>query len=548
MLSIIKRNSVYYFRVRVPADVRKHFPAGEVVRSLHTGLYRQAKSLARGKLGALERVFMTIRAGVLTDDEIQKLVEKYKREWLDKSETDVDQLAAGWGSSYKDGRQMLAEVWTDQEDLHKHYLLNERGLDEQTVYTALELIGKKPKEEGIYPDEFTPEFKKLCRAVALANKEVYTTILERNETGDSAYDRQERAKPKSKTLKELMAQYVAEKRDSWEDPQSTIAIHNRILHIFGNVRLDSIDRARCIEFREELKDYPLKNTDFKTPWRTLAKKKKTRISERTQNGTVSELITLFKYAADADMGIRGNPAAGLLKSKEDCTPVKKREAYTRDELQRMVAELAKVDRVRNPESFWIPLLLLYTGARSNEICMLRVADVADGILYFRNKPELAQRTKNKKDRQAPVHSHLVGLGFLDFVERQRKAGQDRLFSNLKVSNGKWNVDYGKQYGRTFKLKFLSGSKSQLQSKDLHSFRKTFVDWYVKSGLADDVVGVKTLQSVVGHCEAEELKHLMDFVEKSKLTIEGYGGGFDVDQKSFIEKLNYGVDLSGLRII
>jgi|GEM_PF-2853310 len=44
MLSIVKRQSVYYFRVRIPADVRKHFPAGEIMKSLHTRLYRQAKS------------------------------------------------------------------------------------------------------------------------------------------------------------------------------------------------------------------------------------------------------------------------------------------------------------------------------------------------------------------------------------------------------------------------------------------------------------------------------------------------------------------------
>jgi len=98
MLSIVKRNAVYYFRIRVPVDMRKHFPSAEIVRSLHTGLYKQAKSLARGKLGELERVFMTIRSGVLTDDEITKLVEKYKREKLSKYEDWLDTVQSkGYG-------------------------------------------------------------------------------------------------------------------------------------------------------------------------------------------------------------------------------------------------------------------------------------------------------------------------------------------------------------------------------------------------------------------------------------------------------------------
>jgi hypothetical protein len=83
MLSIVKRSSVYYFRARIPSDVRKHFPFAEITRSLHTRLYRQAKSLARGKLGELEKVFMKIRSGLLTNDEIIKLVDKFKREQLD---------------------------------------------------------------------------------------------------------------------------------------------------------------------------------------------------------------------------------------------------------------------------------------------------------------------------------------------------------------------------------------------------------------------------------------------------------------------------------
>jgi len=542
LLSIVKRNSVYYFRLRVPADMRKHFPCNEIRCSLHTQLYRQAKSLARGKLGELERVFMTIRSGVLTDDEITKLVDKYKRENLAKSDEWIDTVQANGSGDIKDARLLLSEIYSDKMDELTNVLLNERGMETLTVHTAHSLLNEQG-QDGVNIASYSPEFKSLCRAVALANKEIYDTVIQRNDTGDSDYDRQERSKPKSKTLKELIEEFHAEKERGWADPASTKAIHKRILHMFGNIRLDEIDRKMCVAFRDDLKQYPLKNSDYETPWRDLAKMKKSRMSERTQNGTVSELITLFTHANNNALGIRGNPAMGLLLSKNDCTPVKVREPYSVDELNRMLLVLAKVDKSKKPETFWIPLLLLYTGARANEICMLRCDDVALGFIHFRNRAEHGQKTKNKKDRQAPIHSHLLKMGFAEYCDSQRLVGQDRLFSNLRIQRGKWNVAYGKQFERTFKNKFLPGyTKEQLTAKDLHTFRMTFISWFIKSGLVSTARDITTLQSIVGHCEADELKFMLEFMQKTKLTVEGYGGGLDVDQAAFMEQLDYGIDL------
>lgn len=552
MLSIVKRNEVYYFRQRVPVDMRKHFRCAEVVRSLHTGLYRQAKSLARGKLGELERVFMTIRSGVLTEDEIVLLIDKYKREQLSKSESFMDALQEVDGSNIKDARALLSEYWSDEVQAAKDVLLDQRGMNELVVGVAHNLLGTPHKqlleqgEDGVNIASYSPEFKSLCRAVALANKEIYDTLIQRNETGDSEYDRQERAKPKSKTLGELIAEYHAEKAGSWADPQSTIAIHNRIIHMLGNIRLDTIDRKTCVAFRDDLKQYPLKNDDYVTPWRELAKKKKTRLSERTQLGTMTELVTLLDYANNNGMGVKGNPAKGLTWSKDDCKTVKNREIFTTEELCKMVGWLATVDKTKASAKFWIPLLLLFTGARSNEICMLRCDDVVDGFIHFRNLPEYHQRTKNGKDRKAPIHSQLVKLGFLDFCGAQRKAGCDRLFPALKEQRGKWNIDYGKQFNRTDKTKFLVDyTPEQLRAKDLHCYRKTFIHWFVNVGRKTSLEDVRTLQSIIGHIDAEELRFMREQLQLTQLTIDCYAGGMDVDQSKFMELLDYGVDFGTL---
>ena len=212
MHSVVKRKSTYYFRQRIPKDVRRHFPCAEIIHSLHTGLYRQAKSLAIGELRELEKVFMTIRAGVLTEVEIEKLVDKYKREQLSKSEALMDTLLTVDGGSVKSARKTLLEYHKEQTGIAKDVLLDLRGLEEMTVHTAQSLLGITREDGddvvgGINIDSYGAEFKNLCRAVALANKEIFETLVERNESGDSEYDRKERAKPKCKTLQELIAQY-----------------------------------------------------------------------------------------------------------------------------------------------------------------------------------------------------------------------------------------------------------------------------------------------------------------------------------------------------
>ena len=78
--------------------------------------------------------------------------------------------------------------------------------------------------------------------------------------------------------------------------------------------------------------------------------------------------------------------------------------------------------------FWLPLILLHTGARREEIANLALADIRqeEGIHFFDVTPDLerGRRLKNKSSkRRVPIHSHLIKLGFLDYVESRRSKGE-----------------------------------------------------------------------------------------------------------------------------
>ncbi len=91
----------------------------------------------------------------------------------------------------------------------------------------------------------------------------------------------------------------------------------------------------------------------------------------------------------------------------------------------------------NPYRFWLMPLGIFTGARLNELCQLRVHDfIKDnhGVdLISINDNGFQKSLKNQQSRrEIPICSTLIGMGFLEFVEERRRAdGADALlFSEL----------------------------------------------------------------------------------------------------------------------
>lgn len=82
--------------------------------------------------------------------------------------------------------------------------------------------------------------------------------------------------------------------------------------------------------------------------------------------------------------------------------------------------------------FWLMPLSLFTGARLNELCQLRVNDVYEDlhgvVLISINDNGFNKSLKNEQSRrELPVCAALKRMGFLDFLEERRlKAGSEGL--------------------------------------------------------------------------------------------------------------------------
>ncbi|MEI6703884.1 MAG: DUF6538 domain-containing protein [Deltaproteobacteria bacterium] len=81
----------YYFRMRVPKDVKKYFSSQrEFKRTLKTTSYTTAKSLVKKLIAESERVFIMIRSGILNEDMIQEIANNYKESLIHNHDFDRD--------------------------------------------------------------------------------------------------------------------------------------------------------------------------------------------------------------------------------------------------------------------------------------------------------------------------------------------------------------------------------------------------------------------------------------------------------------------------
>jgi len=170
-----------------------------------------------------------------------------------------------------------------------------------------------------------------------------------------------------------------------------------------------------------------------------------------------------------------------------------------------------------PFWFWLPLVGYFTGARTNEIAQLDTADITnvEGHPCFvfcaddPKEPE-AKRIKVGESRKVPVHPRLIELGFLDYVESQRRSKQKKLFGDgltyLPSRDGK--TDHNKEGWAKSAGKFFNASPngylvtigvhSPNDGKSIYSFRHTLETHLANAQREGKSLHQSTVDAITGH--------------------------------------------------
>jgi len=184
-------------------------------------------------------------------------------------------------------------------------------------------------------------------------------------------------------------------------------------------------------------------------------------------------------------------------NKEKEGDKKKRFPLKPDQISRLFSVTARAPRVNS--LYWIPPLLLFTGARLNELAQLRTDDLRtfNGRLHLsvlcleddgaENEDEAPKRPKhgdhkrNVKSpaarRLIPLHKEILLMGFPEFVrsQRSRRKSDGQLFGDLKPDRfGMWSAAISKRINR--RLRALKITNPRLSAYSLrHNFRDGCVE-------------------------------------------------------------------------
>jgi len=193
--------------------------------------------------------------------------------------------------------------------------------------------------------------------------------------------------------------------------------------------------------------------------------------------------------------------------------------------------------------FWLPILLLYTGARVEELCQLYIDDIKsikDIWVLDINETRPDQKVKDHEKRYIPLHPFITDeLKFVEYAHSlPDKSG--RVFPELKRQGTKSKRVGGKdrlRYGHYPSTNWFPNYKRKecgivaaKYKKTIHSFRHN-----VSSCLMEHDVQEYVIAMFMGH-------------EHDQISTGRYGQKFEPDMlmEKAVKKLDYGIDLSHLK--
>ena len=151
--------------------------------------------------------------------------------------------------------------------------------------------------------------------------------------------------------------------------------------------------------------------------------------------------------------------------------------------------------------YWVFLLGIFSGMRTNEMCQLRLSDLKKVDKIWFMFVEDSENTKVKTEssiRKIPLHPQLIELGFIDYVGNLRKKKKTRVFWELREDRD----GFASKVSRHYNEKFLPAiGVWEKHKKVLYCTRHTFIN-----KLYSEKVDENVIKTLVGHEKEFTMKH------------------------------------------
>ena len=330
---------------------------------------------------------------------------------------------------------------------------------------------------------------------------------------------------RSASLSAAIADFKAEHGPQWSQEMRNKADAYLALLVehFGPDRpMDQISRQDAADMKKLVQALPA-NRKTKPETRELSLQDAIAVPGLPKMGvkTVNSYIDMFRRFWDwaERHGRAPHKLFDGMKVAKAKQAAEKRKAYSKEQLSRLYAELTenRSGLVKKDDHKWGTLLAMFTGARLREVAQLVPSDIRsdDGIWYIDINADGENKSlkSSAAKRRVPVHSELVKLGFLEWVEGCAK--QPRMFMSFTHNT---KEGYGRNLGRWFGT-FLTKIGMKEDGLVFHSLRHTAI-----TRMRQASVELSLVQEIVGH-------------ERDTVTDGYFGEGYTLAQKKdAIEKI------------
>ncbi len=551
-----RRDATYYARIDVPLDLVPILKKQTLKTSLRTKDEAEAKRLLHPVIARWQREFDDVRARqiVTADDRDHAVWDHYsaalQRDEAERAhlptERDVEVLEADMidrsiaeGLNVSDPLAILAATLDYQvakgaasisadarrvklTELRRHLAKSETAL---VAYEVDEYL----RANGLFADRGSPGWISMARGIMRAEIEALERTFERDvgDTGQprdplvrpSGAVRRETAKP-GESIMEVFEIFASENpRGVAKDrvDQCRRDIGTFVESVGASFPLAKISKAEVRNWKQLLVKWPVKAAEINAfagmnihqIIKANEKIGKPVIADRTVNRYLSSLGAFLTWAVNNGY-LDSNPVEGLLLRKENQS---KTLPFNVDQLKTLFsspwfAGCQSADQWRNihkpgnvlmrDHRFWVPLIMLFSGARPAEVGQLAVNDVRQEhghwIMHITTEGDQTDAGKSVKTagsmRVVPVHPELIRLGFIRYHEKRVKDGGDQLFPGaLRNSRGQMMPDLSREFSRYLGVIGLKEGRGL----SLYSFRHGAADALRRAGYLDQQFGF-----ILGH--------------------------------------------------
>lgn len=313
----------------------------------------------------------------------------------------------------------------------------------------------------------------------------------------------------SSAIKEFLAEEAADPRWTEKTRSENIGHLKWFSDFVGESALiGDITRNTVFDFKTQLMKVRKKVTTSTPFSECLTQDENDRIHIKTAKKKLSTVKQFFRWAANTGK-IADDPANTIVFQRKSTSSDEKIKDFTPEQLVEILhspafmgCESTKNEMSRSKpggviskdEFYWLFLLLMFTGARLNELVSLPLKNV-----YLEEHPHLRLSAKEQSlktvqsERIIPIHPQLLNLGFAEFIakRRTRYTGKDAIWLfNYSVADpmGAWS----KRFNRYLDAIGFSDPRYRM-----HSFRHTFATALRNAGVPEGVH-----RTITGHTKKD----------------------------------------------